>query len=558
MAIEEIARKHALRNAFDYGRAEAGSVVGKVIAEAPEAKGDMKGTMEIVKKIVGEVNALSKGDVEKALSAFTFAEKREEKKGIELPNAEKGKVVTRLPPEPSGYLHIGHAKAAFLDYEAARAYGGKFILRFDDTDPGKESQEFVDTTKDALKWLGISWDEELYTSDFMPKLYEFADRMVAEGAAYVCTCKQEEVRKNRGEGKECACRNEIRREIWERMKKGEAAEGEAHVRLKGDMKSLNTVMRDPMLFRIVKGAHYRQGTKYAAWPSYDFACPIVDSITGVTHAMRTKEYELRDELYYKMIDVLGLRKPIIVEFARLAIKNAPLSKRLLKPLIEEKKVDGWSDPRLPTLAALRRRGIMPEAIKNFVLSFGIAKAESEPTWDALLAENRKALDPVAERYFFVQNPVELVVENATREKAVLKKHPSRDMGVRIVETGEKFYISISDAQFLKEGETFRLKELYNVKVKEKGSVIKGEYAGKELLDGKKIQWVGEKHLKAKVLVPKDLFVDGKFNENSLEVDEGICELACGELSEGAVIQFERYGFCRLDNWGEMKFILACK
>ncbi|MEM3030459.1 MAG: glutamate--tRNA ligase [Candidatus Micrarchaeia archaeon] len=550
MLSRELVLKHALKNAGDYGKADVKAVAGKVLAEAPEAKKDVKAAMALISEVVAEVNALPREEIESRLSAFAFAEKKEEAKGIVLPHAEKGRVVTRFPPEPNGWPHIGHAKAAFLDYEAARAYGGRFLVRFDDTNPEAEKQEYADAIIEGLRWLGITWDEPIaYASDSLPSLYEHAKKLIAQGDAYVCACPPEEIRKNRAAGRACACRRAGAEHIdlFNDLLSGKFAEGEAVVRFKCDLKSLNTAMRDPTLFRIVEAPHYRQGKKYRVWPSYDFEAPIMDSLQGITHAMRTKEYELRDELYVSLLQKLGLRIPVIVEFSRLSLLGFPVSKRLLKPLVEERRVSGWDDPRLPTLAGLRRRGIQPEAIRRFVLAFGLGKTESEPTIEALLAENKKILDPISPRYFFVPEPVRLVVKNAPVLIAELKKHPSAELGVRKAATRGEFFIPRSDAAELKPGEVFRLKDLYNVRVVSVSEKeVKGEFAGRELTEGsRKLQWVSEP-LDCTVLVPNELFVGDRFNEKSLEEINGVCERAAGELKPGDIIQFERFGFCKLE------------
>ncbi|MEM4633887.1 MAG: glutamate--tRNA ligase, partial [Candidatus Anstonellaceae archaeon] len=493
-SLEEIIRKHVLKNAYDYKLAIPAKVIGKVIVEYPDAKADLKATMKLINEEAKRVNALPREELEKELSQFTFEEKKEEKKEIELPFAVQGKVVTRFPPEPSGYLHIGHAKAAWLDYEAARRYGGKMLLRFDDTNPEKEKQEYVDAIKKDLLWLGIDWQDETYTSDRMEDFYRFCEEMIVKYAAYVCTCSPEAIKKGRETKTACECSAKDAQEslsLFYKMRSGSMEEGEAIVRLKGDMKSENTVMRDPTLFRIIKKEHYRQGKKYSCWPSYDFAAPIMDSLEGVTHAMRTKEYELRNPLYFAILEKLELRKPVLIEFSRLAIKNAPLSKRLITPLIEQGKVDGWDDPRLPTLSALRRRGILPEAIKSFVLSFGISKVESEPNWDKLLSENRKLLDERAQRRYFVSNPVRLFVKDAPSKEAAIRNHPTKkEMGERKVFASKEVYIAESDAEALKIGELFRLKELYNATVIEKGeNGVVAKYESDEGIAAKKIQWV---------------------------------------------------------------------
>lgn len=563
MDITNLIRKHALKNAFDYGKANSGSVVGKVIAEFPDAKKDMKATMQLISKIILEVNKMKKEEIEKELNNYTFIEKpKEEKKGFEIKNAEMGKVLTRFPPEPSGYPHIGHAKAAFLDYEIAKQYDGKMILRFDDTNPEKESQEYVEAIKEGLKWLGISWDKESYTSDHMNELYAAAEKLISIEKAYVCTCSQEEISKQREQMKSCKCRELSSKENlirWKNMLAGKYEAGKVILRFKGDLSALNTVMRDPSLARILTSPHYKQKKKYVVWPSYDLAVVVMDALEGITHPMRSKEYELRDELYNTLFDALGYKQATMIEFSRLQIKNAPISKRLLTPLVKEKKVMGWDDPRLPTLKGLVRRGILPEAVKGFVLSFGLSKVESEPTWEALLVENRKLLDPVSKHYFFVPDPVKLKIKNAPKKVIMLKTHPKNEsLGTRELEVGEELLIPKSDFESLKEGEIFRLKDLYNVKLLSKKKK-ECEFLGDGLVE-KKVQWVTEQGLECEILVPKDLVdSDGNFNLNSLEILKGKCESSCNKLEEGEIIQFERFGFCKLDkkHKDKLTFVYSC-
>ncbi|MFA6214907.1 MAG: glutamate--tRNA ligase, partial [Candidatus Micrarchaeia archaeon] len=468
LTLEESIRKHALKNAHDYKLAIPAKVIGKVLGEFPDAKKDMAGTMKLINEEAKRVNALSHEEVQKEMADFEYAERKEEKKELELPGAIQGHVLTRFPPEPSGYPHIGHAKAAWLDRAGAARHGGKMLLRFDDTNPEKEKQEYVEALKEGLVWLGIDWSEESYTSDRMDDFYTYCDEMFIKYKAYVCTCSAEQVKKGREEQKLCDCAAREPQEnmaLFRKMRDGKMGEGSAVVRFRGDMHSENTVMRDPTLFRIITAPHYRQGEKYKCWPSYDFVAPIMDSTEGITHAMRTKEYELRDELYFAILKILELRPPQLIEFSRLSIKNAPISKRLITPLIEQKKVEGWNDPRLPTLLALARRGILPEAVKTFVLSFGLSKVESEPNWDALLAENRRLLDERAMRRFFVKSPAALIVDGAPAKEVAVKSHPKNaGMGERKIAAGSEFYISGTDADALQAGETFRLKDLYNLVV----------------------------------------------------------------------------------------------
>ncbi|KAA0000025.1 MAG: glutamate--tRNA ligase [Thermoplasmata archaeon] len=557
MNLEEIAKKYALLNAVKYeGRANLKAVIGKVMAEA---KGDAKEIIPIVKKIVDEINQLSLEEQKKEIEklGIKIEEKKKEKRKLPpLPHARKGEVVTRFPPEPNGYLHIGHAKAAFIDYEYACMYNGIFILRFDDTNPVTERKEFYNAQKEDLKWLGIDWDKEYRTSDNLPKHYELAKKLLDEGNAYICTCSEEEISRNRKEMRACNCREKslLSWNDFIRMK-----EGEAVVRLKGNMTSQNTAMRDPVLFRIIEYPHPIHGTRFRVWPTYDFYGAVEDSLSGVTHPFRSKEYELRDEVYFYLLDCLELRKPYLMEFSRLDIRGMPVSKRKIKPLIEKGIVSGWDDPRLPTLRGLRRRGILPEAIREFVLSQGVSKAESIVAFENIEAVNRKILDARAKRYFFVPQPIELHVEKAIEGEIELKYHPSEDMGKRKVRVGNTFYIPKEDALKLKEGDVIRLKDLYNVKIKGMDRKIFGEFAGEKLIEGiDKIQWVNEEYIPMKVMIPSLLYKNGEFNEESLRIVEGFAEKNVLETKHGEIVQFERFGFVRIEKNREIVAIFTHK
>jgi glutamyl-tRNA synthetase len=325
---------------------------------------------------------------------------------------------------------------------------------------------------------------------------------------------------------------------------------DGHVlRLKGDMNCDNTAMRDPTLFRIIEKSHPIQGNKYRVWPTYDFAGAIEDSISGVTHPFRTKEYELRDECYFKILDILKLRKPCLMEFARLSIEGMPVSKRKIKPLIDKGLVSGFDDIRLPTLRGLRKRGIKPEAIKQFIFSQGISKVESSVSFSLLGAENRKIVDSKAKRYFFVPNPAVLYVENAPDKTKEINLHPSNtDLGSRTIKTSNVFYVPKSDIDQLEAGDIFRLKDLYNVKILKKNKKVLGEHAGEKLIpDSLKIQWTTEDLIEMNVYVPHFLFIDDKYNDKSLEQVKGFAEKAVSELQTDEIVQFERFGFVRIEN-----------
>ncbi|MGI0041949.1 MAG: glutamate--tRNA ligase, partial [Nitrosopumilaceae archaeon] len=458
---------------------------------------------------------------------------------------------TRFPPEPNGYPHIGHAKAAIIDEEYAKMYDGKMILRFDDTNPENERLEYYAAIKVGLDWLGVKYDQVKNTSDDMELIYKKGIQMIETNDAYVCTCNQETISKNRREMKSCKCRSadlnqNTKRwhDMFEKYKPGEAI-----VRFRGDMQSENTVMRDPALFRIIEGSHSLLIDKYRVWPNYDFAVAIEDSIDGVTHAFRTKEYELRNELYYSILDKLHMRKPKVIEFSRLEFEGMPVSKRILKPLVDNGQVSGYDDPRLPTLEALRRRGIVPEAIRKFVLSLGFTKSDTLAPFDTLESFNRKMVDATSIRLFLVTEPVKLIIKNNKMTSVEIQNHPQKDLGKRKIELDGTFYISGEDGRNLKVGDQIRLIELYNVKITKTGSDIEGEYTGDDFkAEFPKIQWIPQKNaVKINILIPKTLYVNEKFNENSLDILRVFTENYYLELNEGAEIQFVRFGYCRKDS-----------
>jgi len=553
--IQNVARIYALQNAVQFnGKANLKAVVGKVIAVLQKNGFSPRDIIPIVSLVIEDVNKIpydkQVSELEKLAPELLKKEKKERDFSLpELPCAENGKVVTRFPPEPNGYLHIGHAKAAIIDYEYARMYNGKFILRFDDTNPENAQLDFYEAQKQDLKWLGLEWDEEYNTSDNIDKHYKLAEQLIKQGDAYVCQCEPDSVKKKRFHGEECACRvctcdNSL--DLWKDMISS-SLDG-AVLRLKGDMTCPNTAMRDPTLFRIIETKHPIQGNKYRVWPTYDFAGPIEDSISGVTHPFRTKEYELRDECYFKLLTLLKLRKPHLMEFARLSIEGMPVSKRKIKPLIESGVVSGYDDIRLPTLKGLKKRGILPSAIKQFVISQGISKVESSVTFNLVEAFNRKAVDPIAKRYFFVKDPVKLVVDNAPLKTKKINLHPiNENMGSRTINTDKIFYIQKSDADEFKIGEIFRLKDLYNVEVMQKNDKIFGKYAGDDLIaDSAKIQWTTDKFIKMSVYIPHLLFINEEFNKDSFQKIDGYAEEAVLQLKTDEIVQFERFGFVRIE------------
>jgi len=566
--IQKTARKYALQNAINFnGKANPKAVIGKVIAVLQKDGFSPKEIIPVVNSVIKEINKISLKkqvlELEKLAPELLVKQKKERDFSLpKLTNADKGKVITRFPPEPNGYLHIGHAKAAIVDFEYAKMYDGKFFLRFDDTNPGNAHLDFYEEQKKDLNWLGIKWDKVYNTSDNIEKHYKFAEQLISQDDAYICKCPPEDIKHGRFHGHTCSCCGNTcgnNMDIWKEMLS--STTDDAVLRLRGDMTCDNTAMRDPTLFRVIDKPHPIHGEKYRVWPTYDFAGPIEDSISGVTHPFRTKEYELRDECYFKILELLNLRKPSLMEFARLSIEGMPVSKRKIKPLIEKGLVKGYDDIRLPTLRGLKRRGILPESIKKFVLEQGISKVESSVSFGLLEANNRKIIDPIAKRYFFVKKPIKLVVENAPEITKKISLHPdNKRLGSKVIKTGKIFYIQKSDLKNLKSGDIFRLKDLFNVKIIKKNKEIISEFAGKDLIsDSAKIQWTTEKYKKMKVFVPHLLYINDKYNKDSLEQINGFAEESVSQLKDGEIVQFERFGFVRIEKTkGEISGLFAHK
>lgn len=549
--------KAALQNALDHGKTQDKIVLGKILGIEPSLRTQVKEIMPVIIEIVNSVNQMSQDQIRRQIQdkfPDLLAEKpkkQEEREGLpSLEGAEQGKVVTRFPPEPNGYPHIGHAKAAIIDEEYAKMYGGKLILRFDDTNPEAERLEYYAAIKVGLDWLEVKYDRTKNTSDDIDLLYKKCQEMLDNNHFYVCTCKQETISANRREMKPCKCSMgelEQNHDRWEKMF-SKFSQGDAIVRFRGNMSSENTVMRDPVMFRIIETKHPLLGDKYRVWPSYDFAVAIEDSIDGVTHAFRTKEYELRNELYYTILDLLKMRKPKVIEFSRLGFEGMPVSKRILRPLIEEGKVSGYDDPRLPTLEALKRRGIRSDAIRKFVLSLGFTKADTLAPFETLESFNRKIVDPESIRLHMVKNPASIMVKNLPSGTITMPNHPTKDMGKRTIELDEEFYLESEDIEKLKPGDAIRFMGLGNVKITSQ-SPAEGQYVGDELgTDIPKVHWVAQKNAqKIKILIPSQPFIGEEFNAASLQEINVFTEPHYNELKEGKEIQFVRFGYCRKDS-----------
>ena len=386
---------------------------------------------------------------------------------------ESGKVsgtYTRFPPEPNGYLHIGHAKSLCINFGVKEKYNGKCNLFFDDTNPSKEKTEFVDAIKADIKWLGFSWDKETYASDFFETIYNFAVELIKKGKAFVCDMTPEQISQNRGTltepGKESPWRNRSVEEnlaLFTAMRNGEFKDGEKCLRAKIDMASPNINMRDPVIYRILRQTHHRTGDKWCIYPMYDYAHPICDYLQGVTHSLCTLEFEDHRPLYDWVGIELGFNpKPRQIEFARLNVTNLVMSKRYLKKLVEEGSVDGWDDPRMPTLTGLRNRGVPADALKDFCARIGVSKANSEVQISYLEACIREYLNANAERAMAVLKPLKVTITNYPDDKTEqldFEINPNEEIKrTRKINFSKHIYIDADDFSLNPPPKYFRLKK----------------------------------------------------------------------------------------------------
>ncbi len=511
-------------------------------------------------------------------------------------NKYEGRVHTRFPPEPNGYLHIGHAKSICLNFGIAEEYNGLCNLRFDDTNPSKEDVEYVNSIIEDVRWLGYDWGDRLfYASDYFEQLYQYAIELIKMGKAYVCDLSPEEIREYRGTltepGRESPYRNrsvEENLDLFQRMRAGEFPDGSRVLRAKIDMASPNLNMRDPVMYRILHAEHHRTGNKWCIYPLYDFAHCLSDSIERITHSICTLEFEDHRPLYDWFLDQLGVYHPQQIEFARLNLSYTVLSKRKLTQLVNEGHVDGWDDPRMPTLAGLRRRGYTPEAIRDFCERIGVAKRDS--VVDIALLEHclRVDLNKRAPRAMAVLNPLKVIIENYPDDKVeeleAINNPEDPSMGTRKVPFSKVLYIEKDDfmedppKKFyrLAPGREVRLRYAFFIKcvdvikdpntdeIVELRCTYDPETRGGAAPDGRKVRatlhWVSARHaVSAEVRVYNNLFTvpepaamkDADFrafiNPDSLKILKD-CKLEPGlkEAKPGSIFQFERQGYFCID------------
>ena len=562
--LKELIRKAALLNAVSHdGKAQAGAMVGKVLGERQELRTKVKGLSNIINTVVNEVNSLSIAEqkviVEKNWPETQKKAKAEEKRLSPLPNADKyAQIVTRFSPNPDCVLHLGSARAIILSHEYARMYNGKFILRFEDTDPKvkRPSLIFYDSIRQDLKWLGCKVDEEYIQSDRLPIYYDYTERLIRDGNAYVCECPPEEFKKKTLAKEPCPCRilsAAENLERWNRMLSGGYTEGQAVVRVKTELEHPNPAVRDWPALRVVdtkKYPHPRVGSKYIVWPLYNLAAGLDDHLMGITHIIRGKEHYTNMVRQKYMYEHLGWKYPEAIHYGRLKITGTFLSKSKIIQGVKEGIYAGFDDPRLGTFAALRKRGITPEAIKKMIIDVGIKSNDVTLSWENLYSYNRKILDTTSNRYFFVPEPVELKVLQVPKTfHAKLPLHPDEpEQGFREYtvtpkdeEKAVSFWVSRKDAEAMEPEKVVRLMELFNVKIdSKKGNSVTATFSSESYEDVRKIkapliQWIPKgEEFPCQVVMP------------DASVTTGFAESACKKLKPNAIIQFERFGFTRIN------------
>jgi glutamyl-tRNA synthetase len=539
--MEDVVLKYVLLNSVEHGgKANVQAVLGKIIAENPEFKKRIKETIQEIEKAISKVSMLSIEEQRKMLSKFeiNFKEEKKEYTLPDLPNAEIGKVVMRLAPYPSGPLHIGNARMIILNDEYVKKYKGKLFLVFDDTIGSEEKfviPEAYEMIIESLNWLGVKVDKVFYKSDRLEIFYKYAEELIKKDIAYVCLCDAETLRKFRKEGRECSHRRnsiEENLELWNKMLKGEFKEGEAVVRLKTDMNHPNPSFRDRVLLRIVEREHPRVGKKYKVWPMLEFSWAIDDYLLGITHILRGKDLVIEDMMEEFIWDKLGWSKAKFIHYGMLNVEEAKLSKTEARKNIEKGIYLGWHDPRTWSLQSLKKRGIQPEAIRKFILNMGLSLADVNVPAEILYSENRKIIDPRANRYFAVLNPVKIKIDNAPEiTETEINLHPNfPERGKRKIPVKlDKIYVEKEDFENFKD-KTVALMYLLTI-----DNLKNSKFLSREIpFEVPKIHWVSEPNVKIKIFMP-----DGS-------IKEALAEPSIKNVKEDDIIQLVRVGFCRVD------------
>ncbi|MBD3303882.1 glutamate--tRNA ligase [Candidatus Woesearchaeota archaeon] len=549
--IKEDIKNWALQNAFKYnGKANQGAVIGKLLAEHPELKKELKTLSKEISAIISEVNKLGpekqKKELEKRAPELLEEKPKEKRTGLKpLKDAEKGNVAVRFAPSPSGPLHLGHAYGLSINSEYARMYNGKLILRIEDTDPAniyEPGYELVPTDANWLTKNNVS--EVIIQSDRLGHYYNHMEKLIAAGHAYVCTCDPDEFRELIIKKKACPCRDLPVKDQGERWAKmfGEYKPGEAVCRIKTDVAHKNPAMRDWPAMRINEHVHPRQGTKHRVWPLMNFSVAIDDHLLGLTHVINGKEHADGAKRQKYIFDYFKWKRPAYINWGRINFIGLELSCSKTKKKIEYGEYDDWDDIRLPFMPALRRRGFQPGALIKFALDIGLTQTDKTVTKEeffmTLAAFNKEIIDPVSNRYFFVKDPAEAAIKQAPEQKVEINLHPEHPgKGKRTFNCHEKFYLSKQDYASLKTNKLYRLMDCLNFKKKGKELVFESKAYKDYKEKGEMIMhWLPV----SKDLVEVEVLMPDKTTA------KGLGEAGLSRLKVGDIVQLERFGFCRLD------------
>ncbi len=566
--VEELVRRSSLANAVKHGgKCSQSAVLARVLGERPSLRSNVKELMQLIGVVADQVNKMALEEQKVALLKYGVFEeavqhKREEKALPPLADAERYETVTtRFAPNPDSVLHLGSARAIILSHDYARMYNGRFILRFEDTDPRlkKAALPFYQSIREDLKWLGCTWDEEYFQSDRLPIYYEYARRLIEVGGAYVCTCKVEVFRRKLLKKKPCSCRVLSPKENLDRFDKmldGTYGEGSAVLRVKTDLSHPNPAVRDWPALRIVdakKHPHPRVGSIYRVWPLYNLAAGLDDHLMGVTHIIRGKEHYTNMVRQRYMYEHLGWVYPTAIHYGRLKIEGGVLSKSKIMQGVSKGVYSGFDDPRLATFQALRRRGVLPQAIRQIIYEVNVRPVDATISWAALYSINKKLVDKSSPRYFAVFDPVMLEVWGVEGEKLlVLKKHPEvESMGYRTLtlhptlDGSVKVFVKREDMDRVKASQAFRLMGFANLSdLREFGGRLQARISGYDLDSARRseyplIHWV-----------PADDCVKVKMVDQNGRLIVGVGERGLLDEPVGSMVQLEREGFARVDSRDE--------
>lgn len=544
--IEHLLLIYALQNAVKHDAApKSGTVIGTVLGKHPEFRSRARELGPLAGRVIAEVAGMTPAERKNRLEAIApellaelFETHEHTRELPALEGAENG-VVMRFAPNPSGPLHLGHARASILNDYYVRRYGGRYVLRIEDTDPRRVDPEAYDMVREDIAWLGLKITDIVYQSDRLDIYYDLCRKLIELGGAYVCVCDAERFRELKLKGKACPCREQSVEEnldLWQRMLDGEFYEGDVTVRVKTDLAHPDPAMRDYSAMRIVNSPLHPR-VDATVFPLMNFSVAVDDHLLGITHVIRGKDHIANTGRQRYIFDYFGWKPPVYRHYGRMGISGVVLSTSGMREGIRSGLYTGWDDVHLGTLRAIARRGIEAEAVRNAMVDIGIGETDISFSWENLYAKNKELVDPKANRYFFVPDPVEVTVEGAPRHEAHAALHPNDpSRGVRTLVAGGRVLLPKADI----EGKSMvRLKDLYNIRLEEIGDVLKVSYAGDALEDARRekapiIQW-----LPADVGIPCTLIRQ----EGDLE---GLCEpLVAGETDR--VVQFERIGFARIDS-----------